>query len=250
MLQLRGGSALSAFRLNKLLTILQADAPAVQNLHAEFIHFASLDRGLGDDELNILQQLLDYAPQQTGACKIPYFRQYLVTPRPGTISPWSSKATDIAHNCGLAAVQRLERGLIYSLSLSDPLNEDEEAVIRGRLYDRMTEAVFDDIDDAAALFSKADPAPLTVVDILGASVDGSTDEGVEALRVANRELGLALAADEIDYLVENFQALGRNPTDVELMMFAQANSEHCRHKIFNADWIIDGKKQPHTLFGR
>ncbi len=241
MLQLRGGSALSAFRLRKLLTVLQADAPVVQNLHAEFTHFASLDRVLDDEERAILQQLLDYAPLQTKAATIPYFRQYLVTPRPGTISPWSSKATDIAHNCGLGAVQRIERGLIYSLSLSQPLNETQDRAIRARLHDRMTEAVFDDIDDAAALFSKAEPAPLTVVDILGS--------GAEALQVANRELGLALAADEIDYLIENFQTLGRNPTDVELMMFAQANSEHCRHKIFNADWIIDGKKQLHTLFG-
>jgi len=241
MLQLRGGSALSAFRLKKLLTTLQDDAPAVQDLHVEFIHFASLDRALREEEQAVLRQLLNYAPLQTKAGKIPYFRQYLVTPRPGTISPWSSKATDIAHNCGLTAVQRLERGVIYNLSLSQPLSDAQDAVIRGRLYDRMTEAVFDDIDDAEALFSKADPAPLTVVDILGC--------GAEALQVANQELGLALAADEIDYLVENFQVLGRNPTDVELMMFAQANSEHCRHKIFNADWIIDGKKQPHTLFG-
>ncbi|HEB57433.1 MAG TPA: phosphoribosylformylglycinamidine synthase, partial [Gammaproteobacteria bacterium] len=241
MLQLRGGSALSAFRLKKLLTSLQADAPVVQDLHAKFIHFASLDRALKEEEQAVLRQLLNYAPLQTKAGKIPYFRQYLVTPRPGTISPWSSKATDIAHNCGLEAVQRIERGVIYSLSLSQPLNESQERAVRARLYDRMTEAVFDDIDDAEALFSKADPAPLTVVDILGS--------GAEALQVANRELGLALAADEIDYLVENFQALGRNPTDVELMMFAQANSEHCRHKIFNADWIIDGKKQLHTLFG-
>ncbi len=241
MLQLRGGSALSAFRLNKLLTILQADAPLVRDLHVEFIHFASLDCVLNEDEKRVLQQLLNYAPEQTAANKIPYFRQYLVTPRPGTISPWSSKATDIAHNCGLATVQRLERGLIYTLSLNHPLSEDEESVIRGRLYDRMTEVVFDDVDDAVALFSKADPAPLRVVDILSG--------GADALAVANRELGLALAADEIDYLVDNFQALERNPTDVELMMFAQANSEHCRHKIFNADWIIDGKKMPHTLFG-
>ncbi len=241
MLQLRGGSALSAFRLKKLLISLQADAPVVQDLHAEFIHFASLDRALDDKERVILQQLLDYAPRQTGAATIPYFRQYLVTPRPGTISPWSSKATDIAHNCGLEAVQRIERGLIYSLSLSQPLTESQARAICARLHDRMTETVFDDLDDAVALFSTAEPAPLAVVDILGS--------GAEALQCANRELGLALTADEIDYLVENFETLGRNPTDVELMMFAQANSEHCRHKIFNADWIIDGKKQPHTLFG-
>ena len=240
MLQLRGGSALSAFRLKKLLSLLQAVAPQVQNLHAEFVHFASLDRALKEDERDLLEQLLAYAPRQTGATKIPYFRQYLVTPRPGTISPWSSKATDIAHNCGLEAVQRLERGLLYSLSLSQPLGAAEDAAIRVRLHDRMTETVFDDPDDAVALFHKAEPAPMRVVDVLGS--------GAEALRAANRELGLALAEDEIDYLVENFQALGRNPTDVELMMFAQANSEHCRHKIFNADWIIDGQKQPHTLF--
>jgi len=164
-------------------------------------------------------------------------------PRPGTISPWSSKATDIAHNCGLQTVQRIERGVLYTIGLQNDrsLSAEEADSIAARLHDRMTESVFREVEEAERLFQQAEPTELTVVNVL--------DGGRDALQHANSTLGLALADDEIDYLVENFQAMGRNPTDVELMMFAQANSEHCRHKIFNADWIIDGKSQPKSLFG-
>jgi phosphoribosylformylglycinamidine synthase len=164
----------------------------------------------------------------------------LVTPRKGTISPWSSKASDIAHNCGLTMVERIERGIAYDIQVPQVLAEAERIAIAALLHDRMTERVLTDMQDAVVLFSEAEPAPLRHVDI-------STDPRA-ALAKANTDWGLALSADEIDYLADNYAELQRNPTDVELMMFAQANSEHCRHKIFNADWIIDGKEQPKSLF--
>lgn len=163
-----------------------------------------------------------------------------MVPRIGTQSPWSSKATDIALNCGVAGVSRIERGIDYRIAFSAVPDEDGIAAVVACLHDRMTETVLADASDAAKLFARHDPAPLGSVDIMRG--------GREALAMANRELGLALADDEIDYLVEAFNELGRNPSDVELMMFAQANSEHCRHKIFNADWLIDGEPQSHSLF--
>ena len=240
MLQLRGGSALSAFRLKKLLSTLQAGVAGIQAIQAEFIHFAELEQTLTPEQQATLETLLDYAPSMTGTVKGDNAVQFLVCPRPGTISPWSSKATDIAHNCGLNHVQRLERGVLYSLALTEALSETDRAFVQSQLHDRMTEVVFSQLDEAECLFQHASPAPFSCVDILTG--------GAEALERANNELGLALAADEMDYLVENFQAMKRNPTDVELMMFAQANSEHCRHKIFNADWIIDGQPQERSLF--
>jgi phosphoribosylformylglycinamidine synthase len=166
---------------------------------------------------------------------------FLIIPRPGTLSPWSSKATDIAHNCGLQHhVRRIERGIAWYLESAASLNADELAALKPLLHDRMTEAVLAPDDDPAILFAHAEPAPLTLVEVLS--------RGRPALNTANRELGLALSEDEIDYLLDSFTRLERNPTDVELMMFAQANSEHCRHKIFNADWIIDGVKQDRSLF--
>ncbi|MBK1734130.1 phosphoribosylformylglycinamidine synthase [Halorhodospira abdelmalekii] len=168
-----------------------------------------------------------------------------VVPRPGTVTPWSSKATDIAHNCGLTAVARIERGIHYRLLFD--CGETEESLARAELeaiyaalYDPLIEIPLREPQQAEALFAARTPAPLRVIDLLGG--------GRQALLDADRELGLALAADEIDYLVASYQALGRNPHDIELMMFAQANSEHCRHKIFNAEWIIDGEKQPRSLF--
>src|SRR3990167_1084209 len=160
-------------------------------------------------------------------------------PRFGTISPWSSKASDIARNCGLAKIQRIERGLAYYVT--GELSASEAQQVAELLHDRMTQMVLDNLEGAAALFSHAQPKPLTAVDILGG--------GRAALEQANVELGLALAEDEIDYLVSSFNDLGRNPHDIELMMFAQANSEHCRHKIFNASWDIDGESQEKSLFG-
>jgi phosphoribosylformylglycinamidine synthase len=239
MLILRGSPALSPFRLAKKLAQVRERVPAVEHLYAEFVHFADLERALGAEERAVLDRLLTYGP--TVPSETPHGQMLVVTPRPGTISPWSSKATDIAHNCGLSAIKRLERGIAWyvaspvALLTSHDLNR-----IAGVLHDRMTEAVFNTAEEAEGLFVEAQPVPLTTVNILAG--------GRAALEKANGELGLALASDEIDYLVENFQKLGRNPTDVELMMFAQANSEHCRHKIFNADWIVDGAQQDLSLF--
>src|SRR5262249_55396855 len=159
----------------------------------------------------------------------------LIVPRVGTISPWSSKATDIARVCGLTAIRRIERGIEYRLPDSKPLGPERLAAIAPVLFDRMTEMVLFNPQHAGRLFGHTAPkAPVY------------NDRNV--LDSANRELGLALSADEIEYLVTHFQRLGRQPTDVELMMFAQANSEHCRHKIFNAEWIIDGRKRDESLF--
>ncbi|OUS25305.1 phosphoribosylformylglycinamidine synthase [Gammaproteobacteria bacterium 45_16_T64] len=243
MLELRGAPALSLFRRNKLLANLQQALPQVTNITSEFMHFADVNGVLSDDERAVLDRLLEYGPSADGedvSKNAQTTQLFLVTPRPGTISPWSSKATDIAHNCGLANVKRLERGIAYYVALSAELSAEEQQQLAGLLHDRMVETVFTSLSDVNALFAQHDPKPLTTVDILGG--------GRDALAVANTELGLALADDEIDYLVESFEGLKRNPSDVELMMFAQANSEHCRHKIFNADWTIDGEKQDNSLF--
>ncbi|MDI3322773.1 phosphoribosylformylglycinamidine synthase [Pontibacterium granulatum] len=239
MLALRGAPALSAFRHEKLLSALQSKVPAVTALYSEFMHFADLEQDLSADEQQVLDRILRYGPKAD--VEEPAGQLFLVVPRPGTISPWSSKATDIAHNCGLSSVKRLERGVAYYIQASGDLDQAAQDAIVAELYDRMVEAVLPGIDAASALFVEESPAPLTTVDILGG--------GRAALETANTALGLALAEDEIDYLVASFNELGRNPTDVELMMFAQANSEHCRHKIFNASWDIDGEAQEKSLFG-
>jgi phosphoribosylformylglycinamidine synthase len=241
MLIVSGAPALSAFRLQKLLDRFAARQLPVTALRAEFVHFADLKRELTAAEREVLDQLLRYGPRIeaaafTGAAQL----QLLVVPRPGTISPWSSKATDIAHNAGLGAIRRLERGVRYTLGSAVALSAAERREAEALLHDRMIEAVLTSDADAEQLFRHAAPKPMARVDILGG--------GRPALARANVELGLALADDEIDYLVQSFMQLGRNPSDVELMMFAQANSEHCRHKIFNASWSIDGEQQSHSLF--
>ncbi|AQA20364.1 phosphoribosylformylglycinamidine synthase [Halioglobus japonicus] len=243
MLTLRGAPALSAFRLDKLAQKLSAIHPEIKLLHTEFVHFADLAEPLAADREQVLARLLEYGPTISEDGHVgegEASELVLVTPRPGTISPWSSKATDIAHNCGLQEITRVERGLAYHLALPATLSDEQHQAVIGLLHDRMTESVFSRLEDAEALFSHAEPAPMTSVDVLGG--------GRAALEQADQTLGLALADDEIDYLVESFQQLGRNPNDVELMMFAQANSEHCRHKIFNASWSIDGEDQELSLF--
>ncbi len=235
MLELRGAPALSEFRQNKVLTKLQQAVPSVTSVYAEFAHFADLREPLADQETEVLERILRYGPNvtaQDGKGDV-----FLVVPRIGTISPWSSKATDIAHNCGLSQVTRLERGIAYYVEGISAAERDQVAAL---LHDRMVEIVLTDSAEAAHLFSHAEPAPLDTVDVLSG--------GRDALIAADRSLGLALADDEIDYLVDNYIILNRNPTDVELMMFAQANSEHCRHKIFNATWTIDGQDQDKSLF--
>ncbi|MEW7978878.1 MAG: phosphoribosylformylglycinamidine synthase [Candidatus Sedimenticola endophacoides] len=236
MLILRGAPALSDFRTQKLQQRLAAAVGGPLEVYAEYIHFAELEQTLDPEEMAVLERVLRYGPRLEG--HEPRGRLVLVTPRPGTISPWSTKATDIAHNCGLGKIERLERGVAYYLQ--GALGEAELDLARAQLHDRMTEVVFAELEEAVCLFSHAEPRPFTRVDVIGG--------GRAALERANGELGLALSGDELDYLVESFQGLGRNPTDVELMMFAQANSEHCRHKILNADWVIDGEPQTRSLF--
>ena len=226
-----GVNALSSFRAQGLLKRLQNVDKNVRSVSAEYIHFVDSDPGLSKADEAKLSTLLTYDTPYAGARK---GEVYVVVPRPGTISPWSSKATDIAHNAGLAQVRRIERGTVYYI---DSGLRDEVAPL---LHDRMTETVLDSLETAEALFRQPEPKPLIVIDVLKG--------GKAALEKANTAQGLALSTDEIDYLVDAYMQLGRNPSDAELMMFGQVNSEHCRHKIFNADWVIDGQKQPKSLF--
>ncbi len=238
MLILRGAPALSLFRRQKLHGTLVDAAPTVQSVYAEYVHFAAVEGELSAAARNVLETLLHYGPR--AAAEPTVGTLFLVVPRVGTISPWSSKATDIAHNAGLSQLRRVERGIGYYVAFS----QQPDAVTRHRvatlLHDPMVETVFDELSRAQALFDTEQPRSLTLVDVMG--------QGRAALEAANTQLGLALAADEIDYLTENFLQLQRNPSDVELMMFAQANSEHCRHKIFNATWTLDGERQADSLF--
>jgi phosphoribosylformylglycinamidine synthase len=241
LLRLRGRSALSAFRLSKLSRSAIAAVSRLSGIHAEFWHFVQVTRALSTAERARLERLLTYGPADVpGAAR---GELVLVVPRIGTVSPWSSKATDIARHCGLETVQRIERGVAYYITMSDgkPLSPVQRATLSPLIHDRMTETVLSGFDDAARLFEHFQPRPLATVDVMGG--------GVAALERADREMGLALSPDEIEYLAEQFGRMRRNPTDVELMMFAQANSEHCRHKIFNADWVIDGQPQSASLFG-
>ncbi|MFT5694887.1 MAG: phosphoribosylformylglycinamidine synthase [Myxococcota bacterium] len=236
MLHLRGASALSDARLRALEERIRIQTPALKSVSAEFIHFVDEAEALDEAELEILDRLLTYGPALTHA-DTDDGQLLLVAPRVGTISPWSSKATEIAHICGLGKIRRLERGIAFRVTgeMADCAKQ-----VAPLLHDRMTQSVFQHFDDAEALFRRAEPAPFTTVDVLKG--------GREALLQADNELGLALASDEIDYLVENFRAIGRDPSDIELMMFAQANSEHCRHKIFNAEYSLDGVAQDKSLF--
>ncbi len=237
-LKLRGASALSAFRLDKLNSRLAALHRSLRILAAEYWHFAELEREPAQNEASVLERLLEYGepaapPASEGAL-------LLVVPRLGTISPWSSKATEIARHCGLGALRRVERGLAYRLAGGRAVASHRQDIL-ALLHDRMTETVLEDFDQAGQLFRHFEPRPMASVPVLS--------EGRRALEAANAKMGLALSPDEIDYLLDHFRAAGRDPSDVELTMFAQANSEHCRHKIFNASWVIDGEPQPRSLFG-
>jgi phosphoribosylformylglycinamidine synthase len=243
-LQLKGSSALSPFRQARLTRELQAKVPKLKAVHAQFWHLVALTAPLADDELLRLKKILTYGPRQAPeAANEPVGTTLVAIPRLGTISPWSSKATDIVAHCGLGKIKRLERAVAWTFIKLDQteLGAAEREAVAPLVHDRMTENLLPDFSGTNDLFREDKPSTLTTVDVLAG--------GSESLQRANRELGLALSSDEIEYLVENFSKLKRNPTDVELMMFAQANSEHCRHKIFNAEWVIDGKKQPESLFG-
>ena len=236
-----GNHALSAFRLEKFRAALKAVAPNIALEDTRHWYFTELKAPLSSAEDKLLERLLSLDDGMSKPAA--RLQRLLVVPRLGTISPWSSKATDIAQHCALPNVSRIERGVVYYLSSTGgkPLSEVEKKAVLPLLHDRMTESVIVDIGGIEnRIFAHGKPQPLSTVDI--------AKGGKSALEKANRELGLALSADEIDYLIENFQKLKRNPSDVELMMFAQANSEHCRHKIFNADWVIDDEQQAISLF--
>lgn len=235
---LRGSSALSAFRLSKLINQCQDLSLPITDLYAEYVHLVDVKGQLSADSRQKLGKLLAYGPRSS--LKNPQGQMLLVIPRIGTISPWASKATDIAHNCGLSEIKRIERAIAYYLTSSVPLSVTQLDVVKTLIHDRMMQQVLCDFTQAELLFSLQQPTPMTTIDVLG--------RGKVALDEANIRLGLALATDEIEYLLDNFTHLARNPNDIELYMFAQANSEHCRHKIFNADWIIDGQPQPKSLF--
>ena len=239
VLPLRGVTALSDFRVEKLFQKAAALGLPEVKLSSEFWYFVGSEKALDAATVEKLQALLAaQSVEQTPKAR-EGLHLFLVTPRLGTISPWASKATNIAENCGLEGIERIERGI--AVWLEGALTDGQKQQWAALLHDRMTESVLTDIDAAAQLFHHIQSETFSSVDVLGG--------GKEALVKANTEMGLALSADEIDYLVENYQALQRNPSDVELMMFAQANSEHCRHKIFNADFILNGEKQPKSLFG-
>jgi phosphoribosylformylglycinamidine synthase len=237
MLKIPGTSALSNFRVKRLLPELQAIEPNITAISARFIHFVDVEQALNDNQSALLNQLLAYGSLSPASSQ--QAETLLVVPRSGTMSPWSSKATEIAQRCGLSNIKRIERGIEYALIADKLLSIAVKIELSTLLHDRMTQAVLTDHAEPD-LFTQHAPKPLVSIKLI--------EEGREALVKANAELGMALSDDEIDYLCAGFQNLGRNPTDVELMMFAQANSEHCRHKIFNADWTIDGIEQPQSLF--
>ncbi|MDT0593717.1 phosphoribosylformylglycinamidine synthase [Glaciecola petra] len=239
MLTLFGSSALSTFAKQNLVDKLEISSLSLGDIDARFIHFVDTSAPLDASDMTTLKSLLTYGPKEEKkdiATKNNALT-FVVTPRIGTISPWSTKATNIANNSGLKSVLRIERGILYSFTGLDPKYQN---AVTAHIHDRMTQMILPSIDNAKSLFEQQSPKPLKEVDVLS--------KGREALVDANKVLGLALAEDEIDYLLENFIKLKRNPHDIELYMFAQANSEHCRHKIFNADWTIDGKQQPKSLF--
>jgi len=264
MFSVRGAPALSQFRLDQLLRLIQAQSSRVTALSSRWVHFVDATAQPAAAERQVLDKLLTYgarerpAPQHASTPETasipatassdttarnpgsPNIHRVLVTPRVGTVSPWSSKATDIVRVCGLTSISRVERGTLYELQSEAPLEAADLKRIAAPLHDRMTESVWLDRDEPEGLFLHAAARPLRRVAL--------TEDGHGALARANQQWGLALSGDEIDYLVEAFRKLGRDPTDAELMMFAQANSEHCRHKIFNAQFRVDGAGMPLSLF--
>ena len=239
MIILSGPPSHSEFRLKKLVDDLSSADLPVKSVYAEYLHVAESSEPLTSEEQSVLEKLLTYGPKLEGHDPEGMLR--VVAPRPGTLSPWSSKATDIAYICGLSKLNRIERAIAFWIDLAGvELDVSQLKSIDSKLHDRMTQSVFGSNEELSVLFRHEEPRPFSSVPVISG--------GREALVEANRSLGLALAEDEIDYLVENFQKLGRDPNDIELMMFAQANSEHCRHKIFNASWEIDGEAKDRSLF--
>ena len=237
MIVKEGPASHSPFKLESLLRRLLSIDQNITGLGARFIHFIDSKNDLGEEQDRILDSILEYGPNWPFGADEGF--KIFTLPRFGTTSPWSSKATDIAKVCGLSSIERIERGVVFSLALTNKDKRPKKEAI-DLLYDRMTEVAITDLKQAKEIFSSLEPQPFSEVDILS--------DGKSALETANLQLGLALNDDEIEYLLEQFTKLNRNPTDAELMMFAQANSEHCRHKVFNADWIIDGIEKERSLF--
>ena len=241
---LHGSRALSDFRVSRLLNRFAALNPDIVGVQSRYVHYIWSNEALSTRDLEVLKGLLAYGEEGIDATV--EHVDLTVVPRIGTISPWASKATDIAHNAGLTHIRRIERGIEYGLLVkkgllgSKKLSAADIEAASALMHDRMTESVCAGEFDGAALFSDLPSKPLLTIPVL--------TEGKAALEHANTDLGLALSDDEVDYLLDAYLNLQRDPTDVELMMFAQANSEHCRHKIFNADFIIDGEEQPIGLF--
>ena len=251
MLVIPGRVALSDFRKRKVLADVRGHMEDCLAVEARYVHFVDSGEHVPDhQQRDVLEQLLDYGKGSGTETQIEDGEAAgqltrIAIPRIGTISPWASKATDIVHLCGLNRIRRVERGISWTLFFRNMPAEDRISAMKGRLsgaiFDPMIETLLDDVQQASALFSASKPGLLNTIDILGG--------GEEALAAANLKFGFALSNQEQQYLMDQFSALNRNPTDVELMMFAQVNSEHCRHKIFNADWIIDGKPRENSLFG-
>ena len=244
---LPGANALSAFRQQRLLASLAAQGIQLESIEAQYLHFVWSESELNSKDKEVLESLLTYgqpfvSQMKTGGSlfsKAVNLQTTIAIPRFGTVSPWASKATDIARQCGLI-ILRIERGVQYGWQCKKALNAEQKQLVLAALHDRMTEAVIENVNEASALYQSLPDRPFTRISVL--------TEGRAALDQANQELGLALSEDEVLYLVENFIRLERNPSDVELIMFAQANSEHCRHKIFNSSWAIDGDDQEKSLF--
>ena len=231
---LHGSPALSDSRNQKVLARIRVIQPSIRDIDAHFVYFVDSTQPIGNEDLARLCAILQAREADSNVHKQP---SLLVCPRLGTISPWSSKATEIISRCGLDKIARVERGVAWFIRASEPL----VAAVQHQLYDRMTESCLESLEQATALFSQDAPRPMRKLEVLAG--------GIKAMQAVNERLGLALADDEMEYLLAAYTELGREPTEVELMMFAQANSEHCRHKIFNATWSLDGQPLPHSLFG-
>ena len=237
---LRGSSALSDYKIDKLMAALRAAAVPVDSISTVYVHLIDCAQPLSDEQKQVLAKILTYGPVDEGHGE--QGELFLVVPRVGTISPWATKATDIAHNCGLTGIHRIERGSAYYVkAAAGEFTAEQRSAIAALIHDRMMQVVLSDFDSAAALFGAQQPAPYQTVPL--------STGGRAALESANVSLGLALSPEEMDYLLESFKNLGRDPSDIELYMFAQMNSEHCRHKVFNAKWEIDGVEQDKSLFG-
>ncbi len=233
MLFFQGASPYTSLRLERKLKQLQIYCPNIQSLQANYWYFVDINELWSEKNESCLLQLLAPCEKKSPPQSKNFFIEWVI-PRWGTISPWSSKATEIMHSCGLADINRVERGICYQLygALPDNVYPDLQKKLASVLYDPLVESLTEHPEELASLFKPHIPQPSVTIDIL--------ELGEKALQIANDQLGLALNATEIEYLIKSFQRLKRNPTDVELMMFAQVNSEHCRHKIFNAHWKIDG----------